>query len=75
MIEEHGNVILNKDLPNDGLYRGDVGVVVHIHQGGEAYEVEFLTMAGATVAVRTLRAEDVQAVDMQMIPHVREMAV
>jgi len=75
MIEEHSNVILGKDLPNDGLYRGDVGVVVHIHQGGEAYEVEFLTMGGATVAVRTLRAEDVQAVDMQMIPHVREMAV
>mgnify|MGYP000140701500 CR=1 FL=1 len=75
MIEEHTNVSLNRDLPDDGLYRGDVGVVVHIHQGGKAYEVEFLTMAGATVAVRTLRAGDVQAVDMQMIPHVREMAV
>ena len=75
MIEKYSNVILSKDLPNDGLYHGDVGVVVHIHQGGEAYEVEFLTMGGGTVAVRTLRAEDVQAVDMQMIPHVREMAV
>ena len=75
MIEEHSNAILNKDLLNDGLHRGDVGVVVHIHPGGEAYEVEFLTMGGATVAVRTLRAENVKAVDMQMIPHVREMAV
>ncbi len=75
MIEEHANVILTEDLAEDALYKGDVGVVVHVHKGGEAYEVEFLTMGGSTVAVRTLKAGQVQAVDAKMIPHVREMAV
>jgi hypothetical protein len=75
MIEEHSNVILNEDLPEDGLYKGDVGAVVHAYRGGEAYEVEFLTMNGDTVAIRTLKAAQVQAVGPRMIPHVREMAV
>jgi hypothetical protein len=75
MIDEHNSVILNEDLSEDGLTKGDVGVVVHVHQGGEAYEVEFLTMDGATVAIRTLKAAQVQAVGSRMIPHVREIAV
>lgn len=75
MIEEHSNVILNEDLPEDGLFKGDVGVVVHVHQAGEAYEVEFLTMDGATFAVRTLKSAQVQIVGARMIPHVREIAV
>jgi len=75
MFEEHANVILAEDLPEDGLYKGDVGMIVHVHKGGEAYEVEFLTMGGRTVAVRTLQAAQVQAVDTQMIPHVRKIAV
>jgi len=72
MIEEHSNVILNEDLPEDGLYNG---AVVHVYREGEAYEVEFLTMNGDTVAIRTLKAAQVQAVGSRMIPHVREMAV
>ena len=75
MIEEHSNVILTEDLTDDGLHKGDVGVVVHIHTNGQAYEVEFLTMDGSTLAVRTLKAGQVQAVDAKMIPHVRKMVV
>jgi len=75
MIEEHSSVILNEDLPDAGLFKGDIGIVVHVHQGGKAYEVEFLTMAGETVAVRTLESSQIQAVGPKMIPHVREIAV
>jgi hypothetical protein len=75
MIEEHTNVILTRDLLEEHLFRGDVGVVVHVHNEGEGYEVEFLTMSGSTVAVCTLEAADVQAVDSRMIPHVREITV
>lgn len=75
MIELHRNVILNRDLPDEGLFRGDVGVVVEVHQGGEGYEVEFMTMTGSTVAVCTLEASDVGAVGPKMMPHVREVAV
>jgi len=75
MIDEHASVILTQDLEEDGLFKGDVGVVVHVHKGGKAYEVEFLTMSGATVAVRTLEEDRIQAVGPRMIPHVREMAI
>lgn len=75
MIEEHASVILRRDLPDDGLFKGDIGVVVHVHNEGEAYEVEFLTLGGSTVAVRTLKADSVQAVDSHMMPHAREIAV
>lgn len=75
MIEEHSNVILTRDIPEQDLYRGDVGVVVHLYNDGEAYEVEFMTMSGSTVAVCTLKAADVQTVNSRMIPHIREIAV
>jgi hypothetical protein len=52
-IHEHDCVVLTADLPADGLEAGDVGTVVHIHRGGEAYEVEFMTLAGNTLAVAT----------------------
>lgn len=75
MIEEHANVVLTENIPENGLAKGDVGVVVHVHQGGSAYEVEFLTMDGGTVALLTLEASQVQLADSRMIPHVREIAV
>ena len=75
MIEEHSSVILTEDLPDTNLFKGDVGIVVHAYKEGQAYEVEFLTMSGETVAVCTLEASQIQAVGPKMIPHVRKMAV
>jgi len=75
MIEEHASVILTRDLPEKRLFRGDIGVVVHVHGEGEAYEVEFMTMGGKTVAVSTLEAGEVQVADAHMMPHVRDIAV
>jgi hypothetical protein len=75
MIEEHTNIVLTEDLPENGLAKGDVGVVVHVHKEGEAYEVEFLAMDGSTVALLTLEASLLREADARMIPHVREIAV
>ena len=75
MIEEHANIVLTEDLPENGLAKGDVGVVVHVHKEGEAYEVEFLAMDGSTVALLTLEASLLREADARMIPHVREIAV
>ena len=47
-IKEHDCAVLTADLPKEGLKAGDVGTVVHIHKGGSAYEVEFMTFAGKT---------------------------
>ncbi|MBM4045195.1 MAG: DUF4926 domain-containing protein [Planctomycetes bacterium] len=73
MIKEHDCVALTEDLPEEGLKAGDVGTVVHIHQGGAGYEVEFMTFAGQTVAVATLLARQVRPIGRREIAHVREL--
>ncbi len=73
MIKEHDCVVLTKRLPEEGLEAGDVGAVVHIHQNGAAYEVEFVTLAGRTVAVATVGAAGLRPVGQWDISHVREL--
>lgn len=75
MIKEHDRIVLLKDLPEDGLQAGDVGTVVHIHRQGEAFEVEFMTLDGGTVAVVTLLSSQIRAVSKRDITHVRELTV
>ena len=75
MIKEHDRIVLLKDLPEDGLQSGDVGTVVHIYRQGEAFEVEFMTLDGGTVAVVTLLSSQIRAVSKRDITHVRELSV
>ena len=72
-IKEHDCVVLTKNLPAENLEAGDVGTVVHIHKDGVAYEVEFVTLAGDTVAVATVEATDVRPVGKRDLNHVREL--
>jgi hypothetical protein len=57
-FEMYGDVILTRDVPDNGLRAGDVGTVVERHVvasvGEEGYSVEFFDMTGNTVAVVTL---------------------
>lgn len=73
MINEHDTVVLTGDLPEEGLTAGDIGTVVHVHKNGAGYEVEFMTLAGQTIAVASLPAEQVRPVGRQDIAHVREL--
>jgi hypothetical protein len=73
MIKEHSPVVLTEDLPALALLAGDVGVVVHVHQNGAAYEVEFLTIEGDTCAIETLKPQQLRPVGKREIPHVREL--
>ena len=75
MIKEHDCIVLTQDLLGEGLQVGDVGTVVHIHREGEAYEVEFATLTGQTVAVATVLASQLRPVGRQDIAHARELAV
>ena len=72
-IKEHDCVVLTKNLPEERLEAGDVGTVVNIHKDGPAYEVEFVTLAGRTVAVATVEASDLRPVGKRDISHVREL--
>ena len=74
MIHEHDCVVLTCDLPDLGLVRGDVGAVVHVHGQGAAFEVEFVTLSGDTVAITTLDAAQVRPVGRRDVTHVREIA-
>jgi len=47
---------------------------VHIHREGEAYEVEFITLTGQTVAVATVLASQLRPVNRRDVTHVRELA-
>lgn len=74
MVTEHDCVVLTQSLVEEGLQAGDVGTVVHVHERGAAYEVEFVTFSGQTVAVATVLPEQLRPVGRQDIAHVREVA-
>ena len=74
MIKEHDCIVLTHDLPDARLRAGDVGTVVHIHRGGAAYEVEFMTLTGQTVAVATVLPTQLRPVNQRDISHVRQLA-
>lgn len=55
-IEMHSVVALLEDLPEHGLVRGQVGMVVEIC-AEDVFEVEFSDDQGATYAMVALKAE------------------
>lgn len=71
MIDELDIVALTRDRPEQGLRLGDTGTVVLVHEDGAAYEVEFMTLAGDTIAVVTLEASAVRPVAGHEIAHAR----
>jgi hypothetical protein len=73
MIKELDTVVLTRDIPEKQLCQGDLGAVVLVHADGQAYEVEFVTLGGETVALMTLPADAVRAVTAREIAHVREV--
>jgi Domain of unknown function (DUF4926) len=71
MIKEHDRIVLKKSLAAQGLKAGDVGTVIHVYEAGKAFEVEFLTLHGETVAVATLEGSQVRPVQKREITHAR----
>jgi uncharacterized protein DUF4926 len=74
MIQELDTVILTRDIPEQKLRKGDLGAVVMVHQDGAAYEVEFVTLDGGTLAVVTLPADAIRSATGREIAHAREVA-
>ncbi|MEP7303436.1 MAG: DUF4926 domain-containing protein [Caldimonas sp.] len=74
MFREHSQVVLAAPVPALGLEPGDVGVVVHVHLGGAAYEVEFMTLDGRTIGIETLKPAQLRAVSASAVPHERVRA-
>ena len=73
-ILELMTVALTRDLPEHGLAEGDVGTVVHRYTDDHAYEVEFVTGLGETLAVVLLKRNDLRLLNRREILHVRTLA-
>ena len=71
MFQETDIVVLKRDIPKYGLKEGDIGAVVHCYREATAFEVEFVTAQGDTVAMLTLSSEMIRPVMGQEILHVR----
>jgi hypothetical protein len=74
MIRDSIPFVLTEDLPQEGLQAGDGGWVVMVHDGGAAYEAEFVTLSGEIVAVVTVAARTVRAARKREIAHARLVA-
>ena len=65
-------VVLNRDLPEKGLQRGDLGAVVQVYEP-DGLEIEFVSAAGRTEALLTLKERDVRAVAANDLITVRRL--
>lgn len=81
MINNFDRIVLNIDIPEKKLKRGDVGTVVMIYpiatlasMPATGYEVEFFTLDGNTITVETLLPDQIRAVKSNEVAHVREVA-
>lgn len=57
MFREHEQIVLTAEVSGDegeNLNPGDVGTVVHVHPGGDAIVVEFMSSDGDTIAIATV---------------------
>lgn len=73
MIKELDSVVLTTDLPEYRLSEGDLGTVVMMH-GERGYEVEFVTLEGETLAVVSLRSDQVRPISSREIAHARSVS-
>ena len=74
MIKELDSVVLTADLPAYRLAKGDIGTVVLVHEGSKGCTVEFITLAGTTIAVVTLMANQIRQIAKDEIAHARPVA-
>jgi len=66
-------VVLDRDLPDYGLRKGNLGAVVEVYEPA-GLEVEFVTASGRTAAVLTLTAQGVRPVADDDFVSVRQLA-
>ena len=74
-MNELDTVVLTHDIQGHGLKEGDMGAVVQVYNAGKAFEVEFITAEGKTVALLTLNPSDIRKVAKNEILHAREINI
>jgi hypothetical protein len=74
MIHELDTVALTVDLPRYRLRKGDIGAVVLVPPDRSAFEVEFVSLSGDTIALVSLAPSQVRAVKADEIASARALA-
>lgn len=73
-IKKLDAVALTGDLPAEGLEAGDTGTVVMVYGHNESYEVEFVGYDGHTIALVTIKPDQIRTLSRGDVPHVRKLA-
>jgi hypothetical protein len=63
-------VVLNKDIPEHNLKKGDLGAVVEVYEP-DGIEVEFVMVSGKTRALLTLKTDEVRSISDSDVLSVR----
>ena len=74
MYKELDMVVLTHDVEQFKLMQGDIGAIVHCYKDNKAYEVEFVTADGNTIALLTLEPNDIRSQKNREVLHVRELS-
>ena len=77
-LHEHSRFVLTADVTGDDdeeLKLGDVGVIVHIHPGGEAFVGEFVTLNGKSSVIATVLSSQARPVTDKDIVHARPLEI
>ncbi len=73
MINELEIVALTENIADHGLQIGDIGTIVHKYEEGKAFEVEFVSAEGKTIALLTLTHNSIRKVTGNEMLHVRKL--
>jgi len=76
--ELFGEVVLNKDIPEKKLKKGDLATVVEYHpvsEGEDGYSLEIFNVLGDTIAVITVEESAIESLTINEVFSVRELAV
>ena len=73
-FRELETVVLERDIPERGLRKGDLGVVVELYEP-DGLDVEFIGASGNTQALLTLHTDDVRGVCDEDLVSVRSAAL
>jgi hypothetical protein len=72
-FRELETVVLERDIPERGLRKGDLGAVVELYDP-DGLEVEFVRASGKTQALVELKTSDVRSVRDEDLVSVRSIA-
>ena len=76
MLEVHRQIVLTFAVSGDAgeeLQPGDVGTIIHVHPGGNALVVEFMSLNGETVAIATVLPSQARPVTGADLTHARTL--